>query len=179
MIIYGERSRRRNWKHCRFSGQRRTRSNVNISSTLTLFERVNFRRVTYMDRLTSAVCSSWPNHPWANAHYWHVTETHAWTGTYYPNRSIHPSFYTAFFNHTTIPLSNVWKVQKKGVWKFRIPLKSPTGGCFPPFIHSSTDLLLFTAPDLWLRLSQHDPLPHPRLAPEETQRGVNHCCLVI
>lgn len=36
----------------------------------------------------------------------------------------------------------------------------------PFFIHSRTGLLLFTARDLWLRLSRHDPLPHLCLAPE-------------
>lgn len=53
LIIYGEAPQCRQRKHCRFSGQKRPQSNVNISSTLTLFERVNSRRVTYMDWLTS------------------------------------------------------------------------------------------------------------------------------
>lgn len=68
LIIHGEGPRCRQRKHYRLSGQKRPQSKVNISSTLTLFERVNSRRVTYMDRLTSPARSSWSNHPWANAH---------------------------------------------------------------------------------------------------------------
>lgn len=47
----------------RFSGQRGEQSNVNISSTLTVLQRVKCRRVTYMDRPTSRARSSWSNHP--------------------------------------------------------------------------------------------------------------------
>lgn len=38
-----------------------------------------------------------------------------------------------------------------------------------PFIHSSTGLLLFTAPDLWLLLSLYDPPPYPCLVPEKVK----------
>lgn len=54
VIIYGEgRRRRRRENIAALVATRELQSNVNISSTLTLFE-VNSRRVTYMDRLTSA-----------------------------------------------------------------------------------------------------------------------------
>lgn len=55
LIIYGEGHWRRHRENiAALVATREPQSNVNISSTLTLFEGVNSRRVTYMDRLTSA-----------------------------------------------------------------------------------------------------------------------------
>lgn len=130
------------------------------------------------------MCSSWPNHPWANAHHRHVTETHAWTGTY---RYLHQRVlhhWTSLFNGTIITLSAVRKIEK-GVFKTYVSSKIQHSlvdrhqKLSHPFIYSRTGLLLFTAPDLWLLLSQYDPLPCPCLAPEKVKEESVNCCLII
>lgn len=54
-VIRGERPQYRQRKHLSFRGHKRRRSNVNISSEQTTFERVNCRRLTHREQLNTRV----------------------------------------------------------------------------------------------------------------------------